>query len=202
MIMGLKISFISFAMMMLMFTNLYTSCSPIPGFNYPTPLEEAKLAGAVIIGIVRKISGVDLVNRAEVVLKRAVFLKGKGPRTVKITGWSSSAACGYSPPKIGDKVMVFVCSTSSKKVWGFNKFTIFTGALFIQSEASKESVKDVKEFLRKEHGCPKCARHWCQNCRIPTTTCGTRSEDKLTNLYPFKPEDGLIFEDNYFKDEY
>ena len=199
--MGLKIFFILVAIMTL--ANLHSSCSLIEGFNFPTPLEQADLAATIIYGTVSKISGKDTVNRARVTLQKASYLKGKGPRRVHVDGWSNSAACGMSAPTVGEKVIVFVCPTVSKKLWNFNKFTVFTGAIYITS-STKNIFYQIRNFIRKQNGCSKCRGNRCRKCIIPAGVCKKRpvetdSEKNVLRDTPLPEKETIIPEEDQEK---
>ena len=135
-------------------TLLYTSCKMTSDFVWPTPEEQSKLAGAIIIGQVFKQTQDKTTGETLITLKKSQYIKGCGPRTVVIKGYTSSASCGVDSPDVHSQVLVFVCQESvNRRWWSLNQIRAHAGHIL---NPTVEDITKVKEIVQSEFECPDC----------------------------------------------
>ena len=141
-------TFLIFALLSI-FTLPISPCSVSGDFVFPTIEESAKLAGAVIVGTVSNIKDPNAFIDEDIFLTDAVYYKGCGPKTVKITGYSMSSMCGFDTPDNNTKVIVFVCRDGE----GFklHRYTAYAGQFQHNPENMEKLVNVLGDFMTCEN---------------------------------------------------
>ena len=160
-------------------------------FKFATEEEQIDKAGAIIVGTVDRVYGRDVINDPTVDLRNVKYLKGCGSDYVTIEGFSNSAMCGQSPPKVGTRIVLFVCLNNDKllesfseseqmprrdrrkarrelrnnDLWFLNNFKI----LLPTYEAERDLLIRIRKRVAKEYGCTGCCRSLtkCEGFRPP-----------------------------------
>ena len=114
------------------------SCSLSRTFVFPTIEESSKLSGAVLSGTVASHEKTRAFMPSTITLESVTYHKGCGPSTVTIEGYSSGTLCGISAPKIGKKIIAFVCKSEEDADWKLHKFTAYAGQFVFNDENLKE----------------------------------------------------------------
>ena len=125
----------------------YLNCSIAEGTRLASLADQANGAAFIIRGKVRS------VNKAKdsVRLYNVSYLKGCGSRTVRVSGYTSSAACGVDAPAPGDEVVVFVCGGRAN--FSLHRLGPFTGSVTLGDRAVWEEIAAAtREFRRCGRG--------------------------------------------------
>ena len=137
------------------FINPIFSCRPGPGYIMPTIEEETEKASAIVKGIVHRVKDSRKGSSKKIILKQTKFIKGCGPKKIVVSNFRSTAACGAGIPKVGDKVMLFICPKRKTK-WGRTRFwklnSIGIGAGMVYVEHELDSVNMVQDKIRNQFG--------------------------------------------------
>ena len=141
-----------------MFATIALQCKPAPGWVPPTINEQVSLSGVVFKGIVVKVSGTPYKGFV-VHYNKVEYFKGCGPTKVRVTGYTSSAACGVDAPAVGSVNFVFACNG---KDWALNNYTIGTGSVGLTAPIQKKIADLTNNELK------------CSNCCKLFYTCKTR----------------------------
>jgi hypothetical protein len=121
--------------------------------------ESAKLAGAVILGIVENEKDPNAFMDNDIYLTNALYYKGCGPSRVRVKGYSQSSMCGIDAPKSGDKVMVFVCKDDDG--WRLNTYVAYAGQSKLNDENLKiliDTIGDVNQCSNEAFVFKKCGK--------------------------------------------
>ena len=176
-------------LLMTMMTTTIFSCSMTSDWIPSSVTEASKLAGAVMVGDVIDTpsdSQLDsdngmilnhVQNDREIYLDNAIYYKGFGPKTVKITGYTSGSMCGISPPEVGAKVIVFACKDENSDGWKLHQYTSFAG----QKEFNEENMKDLEKALGRAY--------MSDSEPFVYTACQERSEDFQNQMKLEEPSD-------------
>ena len=122
-------------------------CQPAFPPLTPSIYEQSTYSGTIIQGLVHKI------ENGEITLKKSKFLKGCGPRTVVIKGFSGVADCGVDLPSLKSHVIVFVCQDSpNRRWWTLNKYVDFAGSV----PATLKNKEQVNQYLHQNEICENC----------------------------------------------
>ena len=135
---------------LLLVISYLNACSPSPGWKPSTVAQQVRHAGAVIYGVVDSVNKDINSNSYYIHLVNAYFFKGCGPIYVRINGFTSSAACGLDPPKIGNRVIVFVCR--EKPHWTLNVINLHTGMV----PATRSNIITVNRLTSRYTNCDRC----------------------------------------------
>ena len=120
------------------------SCSLSRDWVPSNVTEASKLAGGVIVGTVLNPPRNPMPFMIqEIFLENAVYYKGFGPSTVKISGYSQGSVCGIDAPKTGARVIVFVCKDEKSDGWKLHKYTSYAG----QKIWNEQNQKDLESAL-------------------------------------------------------
>ena len=131
-----------------MLAQIVLQCSPAPGWVPPTINEQVNLAGAVFKGKVLSVSG-NQFSGFVVRYTNVEYFKGCGPSTVRVTGYTSSAACGIDPPAVGSVNFVFACKGND---WALNNYTLHTGSVIHTAQIEQ----DITNYTGNELQCSNC----------------------------------------------
>ena len=128
--------------------SIYKACSLSSDWVAPSIKEAAELAGAVIVGRVKEQINPNAFIISEIILENAIYYKGCGPSEVKISGSSQSSMCGIDAPKVGAKIMVFVCRDPSGD-WKLHRYTAYAGQYMLKPD----SVSQLPVSLDRPNTC-------------------------------------------------
>ena len=128
--------------------------------------KEFELAGLVISGVVKSIEQVSLIER-KVVLERVDYFKGCGPDlALKVSGFNGGSTCSVEPPRVGAKVIVFGCVSSSDGVT-LHSPVPFSGLRLFTDETFSLLVRLKKEA---SGSCPSLSGASCEKLASPSLT--------------------------------
>ena len=132
-------------LIVLIILSTYQACSPVPGWVPATIDEQFSLAGIVFVG--RVIESTQSLQGLETsaTVRVETYLKGCGPRIVKVNGYTNSAMCGITAPDRGSRIIVFGCvaNRNSNEV-DLNNFTISTGTAPVGPEV-RSLIRDYRK---------------------------------------------------------
>ena len=165
-------------LLIFMLPFLSFSCSVMGDYKFATVEEQFELASSVFYGRVKNVHEIIENNLATITLSNYRVFKSpyinnfrNKPRTLEISGFRSSAACGTGIPKKGDKIIVFVCPNRNKddwilktsfwrkRYWSLNQIAVFTGSILVNK--NKKKLRTVRKLARKNSNFPlnlKCQK--------------------------------------------